>query len=1094
MPQDCTTPDTLLAAAYKDLHLNEGQLLPATDSPLNVSCEDWINNGEWLSLAHAVGAKRIFFVKDNPVIVFAQDPSTNPDNHRQLFQKIWNMARPPLLFLATPGELAVYDLTMGPARTSDDWRETLNERRLGLAQSALEVGERLQKYSRERIETGRLFDEEKRFGEALRADKILVANLRLLRRALIKKKLSYQHAHALIGRSIFIRYLEDRHILKPDYFQQVAKGKPRWCKILETAPDKPHADPELAKRAYMRVLSNHDFTYALFDRLARDFNGDMFPESPEERKKVTQQHLDLLQGFLCGEPVDDTHNLFFFAYKFDVIPIELISSIYEEFYAKEDSSDQSLGTHYTPPALVDFVLSQILTPECLDRRPRILDPAVGSGIFLVEAFRRIVRHRVYAHGGRRLSNKQLRDILRDQLAGIDINGEAVRVAAFSLYLALLHYQRPPDILEHIRQGRPLPNLKYERRSQKRSRQHFDILLEANAFDVESKITKSDATVRCRFSSECADVVIGNPPWGSPGTGEENQSARQAFNVALTWCGKARPVGDREWSQAFIHRALDFLREGGQAGLLVSTGVFFKSHKNSQAFRRFWLSSARLKRVVNFAHVRHVFFQDENRAGGAQSPFAAVIFRKAKGSDKGHLFEYWSAKRTAMVEGMQSVIISKADLRCVRQDRFSADDRLWKVYWWGGHRDEALICVLGLDTPLEQIHIRGTTLESRFGQGFIEKGDKNYPCPELQNYYELPKRSFRRYGPLPTKELDPSPQGVHRKGNLDLYEGLRLLVSRGIPQSGESKGTIVARLATQPFCFRNSIHGVRLPDRAEWEAKVLLGIFWSSLARYYFWLTAGSWLWHNEIHLEDVRQMPIRMSASGALRERVTQIVDSLRQAVGRPDLLDLSSDNRGAQEVKELERQLDEAIFDLYELTASERELVCDMCGLGLDLFYRGAKSDALKPAVDRCSGSTREAPPAYVHRYVQAFLDFWRRAIADENVRLGHQIICSGVRPPTMLAAVFSITHGECAPSPATPLHTHMDDWESLLYRLEKTSLFPCAKRQIYIEGMVRLVTDTEIVLIKRNEKRLWTASMAREDAEATLLQAMQLEEATLH
>jgi len=1092
MPQDCTTPDTLLAAAYKDLHLDEGQLLPATDAPLSVSREDWMDNGEWLSLARAVGAERVFFVDNNPVIVFAQDPSSNPDDHRQLFQRIWNMARPPLLFLATPGQLAVYDLTAGPARTSEDWSRTLKNRRLELAQSAVEVSERLQAYRRERIETGRLF-EEARFGQTQRADKALVANLRSLRRALIREGLSYQHAHSLIGRSIFIRYLEDRDILKPDYFRQVARGNPRWGKILETAPDKPHAAPELAQRAYMRILSNHDFTYALFDRLAKDFNGDMFPESPEERKKVTQQHLNLLQGFLCGEPVDDTPNLFFFAYKFDVIPIELISSIYEEFYAKEDSSDQSLGTHYTPPALVDFVLSQVLSSEVLDQRPHILDPAVGSGIFLVEAFCRIVRHRVYAQRGRRLSNEQLRSILRDQLAGIDINGEAVRVAAFSLYLALLHYQSPPDILEHIRQGRPLPNLKYEQRSQKRSRQHFDILLEANAFDVESRIGESETTVRRRFSSECADVVVGNPPWGSPGTGEEDRSAREALDVALAWCGETRLVGDREWSQAFIHRALDFLREGGQAGLLVSTGVFFKSHDNSRAFRNVWLSSVRLRRVVNFAHVRHVFFQGEARASGAQSPFASVVFEKATLASERDVFAYWSAKRTAMVEGMQSVVLSKADLQCVRQERFAADDRLWKVYWWGGHRDEALIGVLGLDTPLEQLHIQGTTLENRFGQGFIEKGDKN-PCPELKKYHELPKRSFHRYGPLPLEKMRPPPKVVHRKGNLGLYEGLRLLVSRGIPQEGESTGTIVARMATQPFCFRNSIHGVRLPDGAEREAKVLLGIFWSSLARYYFWLTAGSWLWHNEIHLEDVRQMPIRMPASGALRERITQIVDSLRKAEGRPDLLGLSSDNRGAQGVEALERQLDEAIFDLYELTAPERELVRDMCEVGLDLFYRGAKSDALKPAVDRCCGSTRGAQPDYVQRYVQAFLDSWSRAVADDKVRLDHQIICPEVRPPTMLAAVFSTMHGGRAPSQVTPLHTHTAEWESLLRRLEETSLFPCAKKQIYIEGMVRVVTDTKIILIKRNEKRLWTASMAREDAEATLLQAMQLEKATHH
>jgi hypothetical protein len=49
---------------------------------------------------------------------------------------------------------------------------------------------------------------------------------------------------------------------------------------------------------------------------------------------------------------------------------------------------------------------------------------------------------------------------------------------------------------------------------------------------------------------------------------------------------------------------------------------------------------------------------------------------------------------------------------------------------------------------------------------------------------------------------------------------------------------------------------------------------------------------------------------------------------------------------------------------------------------------------------------------------------------------------------------------------------------------------RKVYVDGMIRVVSDTDIIIIKRNERRLWTRSLAREDAEATLLQAMRLQE----
>jgi hypothetical protein len=45
----------------------------------------------------------------------------------------------------------------------------------------------------------------------------------------------------------------------------------------------------------------------------------------------------------------------------------------------------------------------------------------------------------------------------------------------------------------------------------------------------------------------------------------------------------------------------------------------------------------------------------------------------------------------------------------------------------------------------------------------------------------------------------------------------------------------------------------------------------------------------------------------------------------------------------------------------------------------------------------------------------------------------------------------------------------------------------RVFIDGVVRIAGETEIIVIKRNERRLWTASMAREDAEATIKQAME-------
>jgi hypothetical protein len=1086
------SPDSaqrLLDAAYRELGY-DGTLLDATDSPQGLGASDWINKGEWLSLAKKVGAEKLFFIDDNPVIVFAH---SGPNEQRLRFQKVWNMARPPLLFLASPGDLAVYDLTQGPAQTPESWEQGLKKRRLNRAKTIKEVTERLSRYRRDQVESGKLF-EDISFGDDQRADKALIADLRLVRRGLMKhRRLKPKYAHSLIGRSIFIRYLEDRKILVPEYFERIAGGNKHWRKLLDTALPGVFVNSDLGDRLYLRVLQDRRFTYALFRQLARDFNGDMFPEDATEEEVVTQEHLDILKGFLCGNADPSQPQLFFFAYNFDFIPIELISSIYEEFYAAENAKSEDRGSHYTPPALVEFILSQVLTPEAIEKSPRILDPACGSGIFLVETFRRMVRYKIHLES-RPLRRDELLSLLHENIAGIDINEEAIRVAAFSLYLAFLNYQKPPDILAQIKAGKRLPNLTYDMQRKVTGADHFDILLAANAFDIASAISPHDLCVLERFSHDCADIVVGNPPWGSPGNKKKEERSRKAMDVALRWCEQQNPVckvGDREWSQAFIHRVFNLLKDGGEAGLLVSSGVLFKSHENSRLFRREWLSSATLEIVVNFSHVRDVFFKGRTRESGAQSPFVSIVFRKGIPNRGSCSFEYWSAKKTAMINQTQAVVLGRADLHRLDQNAVLLNDTLWKIYWWGGHKDEALIDTLRMETCLRDLTIDGHRLsEDDFGRGF-ENG--NSPAGRLGKYRCLPTKSFKRYGCIDQKDLCSPPKRVRRTGNASLYDGMRLLVKRGITEKGQEKGLIIARLATETFCFRHSIYGVRLPVQSEQTGKVILGILWSSLIRYYYWLTAGSWVWHNQIDQEDVECLPVRVPQDRGERERIIGIVDRLRTANPGGGLFPGQMDDIAR---RKLESELDEAIFDLYELSPAERDQVTEMCSYGLDLFYRDIESEALKTLdahrPNKCYGVLNDIPLSHsaqagLEPYLRAFLEIWNRELEP-----GGEFRWEVIRPKhnaATLAVVFATQEkGEPLPEDRA---SDMDRWREVLSCLDESLSIPFGSRRVYIDGLVRAVSDTDIMIIKRDERRLWTRTAAREDAEATLLQAIHLQEA---
>jgi len=92
-----------------------------------------------------------------------------------------------------------------------------------------------------------------------------------------------------------------------------------------------------------------------------------------------------------------------------------------------------------------------------------------------------------------------------------VNPEAASIAAFSLYLSMLHYLDPPAIDKQIKMGNKLPNIVA---SNSKSDNHFHCILPANAFD--SQYIDSNSHWKERFKQGSFDIVLGNPPWANLG--------------------------------------------------------------------------------------------------------------------------------------------------------------------------------------------------------------------------------------------------------------------------------------------------------------------------------------------------------------------------------------------------------------------------------------------------------------------------------------------------------------------------------------------------------------------------------------------------
>src|SRR5712691_11466866 len=116
------SPGSFLSEVYQTLGYIEAEdaLLNAVSHPESGTNEEnaWLEKGDWLTLAQKIGADKVFFVRNDPVIVFCTLQNGLDDEQALLekFRRAWCMSRPQCLFIAMLGELRVYRLDRPPTK------------------------------------------------------------------------------------------------------------------------------------------------------------------------------------------------------------------------------------------------------------------------------------------------------------------------------------------------------------------------------------------------------------------------------------------------------------------------------------------------------------------------------------------------------------------------------------------------------------------------------------------------------------------------------------------------------------------------------------------------------------------------------------------------------------------------------------------------------------------------------------------------------------------------------------------------------------------------------------------------------------------
>ena len=426
----------------------------------------------------------------------------------------------------------------------------------------------------------------------------------------------------------------------------------------------------------------------LFDALCQHFNGGIFKLSNEERKHLKDADLYPLADFLAGAVEPNGQGVFWPLYSFNDLPVELISNIYEEFLAKD--ADNNKGIVYTPPILVEFLLEQCLPldPDSLDMK--ILDPACGSGVFLVGAFRRLVHCWRIKNSWLRPEHTDLKRILRKNLFGIDIEEESVLVTAFSLCVALCDELEPKVIWEKLK---------------------FDDLRSENLMKNDFFEVVQDKKYSARF-----DLIVGNPPFNSELT---TKAARGVEKIA----SKQRPgLPDKQLALLFLDQSFNVCRTGGDICLLQPAGpLLYNSHENARDFRRHLFDNYDIHTVFDFTPLEAVLFK-------ANVASAALLARNCQTESNEVLHLIF--RRTHSSKDRVLFAADYYDFHWLGRDYIKDNPYAWKVNLLGGGRLHRLV-----ERFVEKKTL-GQFLEEKQKVGWVNGEGYTVGCGRIPNIYEF----------------------------------------------------------------------------------------------------------------------------------------------------------------------------------------------------------------------------------------------------------------------------------------------------------------------------------------------------------------------
>lgn len=852
----------------------------------------------------------IYFVKETPIIIFKYLSDPSEQQIIDLHKKVWNLGTAPLLFVLLNNELRIYSAYIAPVlknkKISADDALIASFKNLDKTD---DLQATLKNFSRIEVDTGNLWRVYSNFfSNDYCVNQYLLHNLKELRKDLQSKGIDFEFVHNLIARSLIALYFQHRSVFKKDFFTKYDKNF----------------------TGFTDLLSSKTALYKFFEDMTNFFGKDVFPVTEGEKKAVTSKHLTILKDYLTHDGSKDS-NIYFWAYSFDLIPVEFICSIYEEFlYIEETGKDLA---SFTPPALARLMLNQVLPYGGKNKMVKILDPACGSSIFLVESYKRLVEKWIINNKITKPDFDELFKILSDSIFGFDYNLEALKFTAVCLFMTLL------DFIDAINFDRPAG---------------FGSIIgnnlsENDFFDSKSKLHKNKY-----------DVIIGNPPWQSS-YGDKAQDYLKKTD---------HPVGDKQISQVFLWQSGDLISEDGSICLLMpSKGLLYNFNPKNIEFRDKFFKNFNVKKIINLSLFSNLLFEN------SKFPASIIIYSLPKPDAKTTSTVYYTPKPSNKFWEFSTLVVDPSDTKLLPKQQILKNHTIWKIAFVGTGRDFLLINHLDKNFP--KIDYICEDLNWKYGEGFqLGGGDKNVN-KDMAKMLNIPAKSIYPFHVNKEELQILDEETFHRPRDFDLYKAPHTLV-RG--------GQIYAAFIDYDAVFTHAVMSFSSPNPQDADLLKLLAAYLnSSLTLYYLFLTSSTWcIERTDIHLAEYRTLPFTIPKDTKILNNITKAYDDLSRFVAS-NIKNFHKEEK----YNELKDILDNYIFDMFGLDSDQRQIILDINRYSINYFQdysKSSKSKIIPEAITRPNINNLSS-------YATLFCNSINRKIRKHNYKLV-SIIHSGDYP----------------------------------------------------------------------------------------------------